>query len=261
LSLIISLILVNGLGFLLRYYDYDRFVIILGFRFHLSLVLPFIVFLFEKNFTLVKEQLTKVKWKEILQQFLLIFIPSVLLFGIIILIKQGDFSDPEYLYELGFSSIVDLPIYLLWNLPQLLMIGIVVKSITEKFKFSYPIVFLFLLLLFGYEYIPLQKEKLIILDLIKYAVNILLFSLIFVQQKSIYSAASSVFLSLWILVLIIGAKNPDVVQIVLAKNYTEWEGFLEFSKIISNYISIIFSGLMIILFSIYFLLNREKIKI
>jgi len=260
LILIISLILVNGLGFLLRYYDLDRFIIFLGFRFHLSLTLPFLLFLFEKKFSLIKKNLKKFCWKDILQQFFLMLISSVILFGSLILAKQAHFGDPDFFYELGLSSIIDLPVYFLWNLPQLFMIGIVIQNEREKYKFSYPIIFLFLLLLFAYEFIPLHKEKLLLFNVYNYASYILFITLVFVQRKSLYATALTVFLFLWILILLTGTYNTSAIKNILAKNFDEWEGFLEFSKILIKYISFIFSGLMIILFSIYFFVTRKRIK-
>ncbi len=258
--LLLSLILVNGLGYLLRYYDLDRFIIILGFRFHLSLILPFVLFLFEKKFHLIKKQIKNINWREVINQLSMLLISTVLIFGSLILIKKADFSDPYFFYELGLSSLIDMPLYFIWNLPQLFMIGIVIHNERDKYKFSFPIIFLFLLLLFAYEFIPMNKEKLLPFNIYNYAAYVLFISLVFIQRKNLYASALTVFLFIWILVLLTGSTNISVIKNILAKNFDEWEGFLEFSKIIVNYISLGFSGLMIILFSIYFFVTRTRIK-
>ncbi|MCX6151647.1 MAG: hypothetical protein NTX22_14085 [Ignavibacteriales bacterium] len=256
--IILLLIIVNSAGFLLRYYGLDRFVIVLGFRFHLSLILPFILLLTQKKFGFIFSQLKKFKLKIFLTYFLLSTIPVLIICTVFYLMKVIEFADPDYFYEFGISSIIDLPIYFIWNLPQLLMIGLFLKFISEKKKFSFPLTVLVTLSLFVYELIPLHNDKLVLFSVYQMLTVSLLISLILVKTKNLYSFSLPVFFILWSNVLLFGSDSKTMIQILLAKNYESWEGFFELSKSLINYRLIIQVGITIIVFLIYYIVKRKE---
>jgi hypothetical protein len=260
LYIILLLILINGTGLLLKYYNLDRFVIIIGFRFHLSLLLPFLFLITQRKFAFIKQELKRFSVNNFIVHFIFVLIPLIVSAAVLFLCKYAELNDPDYFYEFGISSVVDLPLYFIWNLPQFLMIGLFLKYLTSNKKLNFIIGFAVIFSLFIYEFIPVHKEKFILFPAYNLAAVSILIALIIVKAKNIYSFAVAVFMFIWCNALLYGSENKSLINNLFAKNYSNWEGFLKLSKQIVNYYFVIQAILTIIFFLIYYIVSQRKIK-
>ncbi|HSP87383.1 MAG TPA: hypothetical protein VLN45_04570, partial [Ignavibacteriaceae bacterium] len=119
LIVIFVILIVNAAGFLLRYFQLDTYFILIGFRFHLSLLIPFLIVLKYVDFTFVKELIIHPSKQRFLFILILSFLPLLFIPVDMFLLKEFKVGEQDYFFELGLSSITDYPIYLLWNTPQL----------------------------------------------------------------------------------------------------------------------------------------------
>lgn len=245
---LIILIIVNIAGYLLRSGGYDRFFIFMGFRFHLALVIPALIFFKNDFFSFAKKSLTKPEGSRYLISFLGV-LPLCIVTALLYYFKITDVADPDYFYELGLSSFIDYPVYLFWNLPQLIILGLFLKNIAESGKYRFPLVFLVLLSLFAYEFVPLPKTQFSLPDVMAYVPAVFLFAMIISRFRDIYLFAASLFTVLWGFILVFGTKSETLIRMLLAAQYDEWTGFFSISK---NYADFLMPGffVVVILFSI-----------
>lgn len=235
LPFIVSIILVNAAGFLLRYFEFDTYIILLGFRFHISFIIPFILcFSFGLNDE-IKNIFIQSRLKGWFSILFLVLIP------VLVVIVSGyyffklDFTDPEYFYEFGLSSIVDYPVYLLWNFPQIAALFIVIKFYSgEKKIFIKSFIFLFCLFLF--EFIPIEKLEIKYFSLIPFLLAVLIAALSISRFKNIYWFAIIIFTMLWINPLAFGSESQTMIKLLFARQYSSWEGFFSIDKKITMYI-------------------------
>ena len=129
----VAIVIVNALGFALKFFDLDTYVIILGFRFHIAAIIPFLIVIKKDHFTLIKESFIKPKFVQIGRPILIFVLINVLFILILFLVKKIEIGDPEYFYEFGLSSIVDYPIYLIWNSIQLILLYHFLIDNSKKF--------------------------------------------------------------------------------------------------------------------------------
>ena len=158
------LLLINAIGFLLRYFQLEDYIIIAGFRFQVSLVLPFFFIFRKKHFNLLKEYFIKPVYKKYSVIFIWILIPILSLVPSLLVLKKITISDPYRFYELGLSSIADFPIYLIWNFPQLLLFVIFLFLSVEGRKFKFLVTTFITITLFLYQFIPIHDKILFNLD-------------------------------------------------------------------------------------------------
>jgi hypothetical protein len=260
LYIILLIFLINAAGFLLKYNNLDRFIIIFGFRFHLSLVLPFLFLIFKKKFTFIRQEIKKFNGENFIINIILVLIPLLIMVTVLFVLRYIKSGNPDYLYEFGISSIVDLPVYFIWNLPQLLMIALFLKFIISAGKLNFLSGPALIFLLFIYELIPLQKEKFMLFVLFDLISASILFSIIALNVKNIYSFAVSVYLFLWSNIFLFGSENKSLINNIFAKNYAEWDGLLELSKQVIHYNFLIQTLFTIILFLIYYIVSQRKQK-
>jgi hypothetical protein len=251
-------LLVNSIGFLLKYFSLDRYFIVLGFRFHLALVFPFIYLFLKRRTDYIKLELKKFEFKSFLNHFILVIIPAGVLVTVPFIMKIIDLADPDYFYEFGLSSVFDFPVYFVWNLPQILMISIFVKFVCDHYKPKFLLCLLILLFLPAYEFIPLQKVKFSIFPVIDLLSAVILIALISTNAKNIYAIAISIFTIFWSNVLLFGSKEESFIRILFAKNFDSWEGFFEVPKFLINYSFVIQEGFTFLFFMIYYIFVRNK---
>jgi hypothetical protein len=264
---VILIIITNAIGFLLKNYGFDRSFTLLGFRFHLSLVLPFILVFIKKDYlSILKKYFVHPGDKNYLLAFSFIFFPALIISLLLFLFNSAAIGDPDYFYELGMTSILDYPVYLIWNLPQLLMLSSFLIISTHGKKYKQPLFFLILLSLFLYEFIPLEKSSLpILIDAGTYLLAAAVFSMFFSKVRNIYLFSISVFSTLWINILLFGSNSKLFVGLFLARTYDKWDGLLEVSKTFSPYTMLGQFALAFILFFIPFMLisrqnNRSSVN-
>ncbi len=235
-KIILAVILVNTAGFILRYFNLDTYIIIIGFRFHLSLILPFFIVFKEDYLKEIKQLFVNPEYNKTLSPLTWIAAPLVIIGIIFYLFKILKLGDPEYFYELGLSSIFDYPVYLIWNAPQLLLFFFFLYFSTYKVKAKFFLTFLLIVLLFTYEFIPLEKGKFLYLNSINFLLTALIISLILQFYLNIYWFVIIVFTILWSNILSFGSGSSNLIHLFLAAHYISWEGFFEITKNWSGYV-------------------------
>lgn len=256
----ILILLVNICGFLLKYYGFDRYITLLGFRFHLSLILPMLIIFRQGASDTIKARLFHPEHNKYVRVVMLIVLPLVILVGGLYFLHSLDIADPDYFYELGLSSIIDFPMYLIWNLPQLLILGLFLAVVTEGKRFKFLLSLFTMLMLFFYEIIPLGKDQFAFNQIYNFIVSVLLFSLFITWIENVYLFAIFVFSVIWSNILLFGSSSRVLVNLLLAKNYDSWDGFFSVSKALSAYPYIILAGITLVLLLIMMAVNNSSDK-
>ncbi|NWF89406.1 MAG: hypothetical protein HXY50_08070 [Ignavibacteriaceae bacterium] len=233
--LIISIVLVNVIGFALKYFNLDTFVVLLGFRFHLSAVLPLIIVFKWRNLTSLKEIFGHPPLKKISGVLFTFLFISILFLAAVYLSGKAEIGDPEYFYEFGLSSIADFPIYLIWNSLQLFALYIFLVIVNQSFKHAFIINLLILVLLFAFEFIPLKKGSIDYWGISSFFIMTINAALILNYLNNVYLFVILVFSTIWFSLLAFGSSSPILINIFFAANYFSWEGFFTVEKNLSNY--------------------------
>jgi hypothetical protein len=254
----LAVFFVNAVGFALKYLGLDTYVILLGFRFHIAAIIPFLTVIKKNHFTLFKESFLKPQFVRIVRVILTFILINVLFISVLFLLNKIEIGDPEYFYEFGLSSIADYPIYLIWNSIQLFLFYFFFLIIQKNFKQSFIIVLLVSILLFIYEFIPIKK---IVFNYESIGSLLLMGLIVAVTLKyfnNIYLFIILIFSTIWISALAFGSSSSTLVNIFFAANYDSWEGFLVVDKTISNFI--IPANYFLILLSLLILVLVRKRK-
>jgi hypothetical protein len=233
--ILITIIISQGICFLLKVLGYNSYFFLLGFRFHLSIVIPFVFLLWRTGFFHIKNTLLTVEYKKIVPVLLIMIVPLLFITGSLFVFEKVKIIEPEYFYELGLSSIFDFPVYFIWNLPQILFLYSFLLLLKEKNRYFLLSTF-FLLSLFFFEFIPLGKDKFEIFDIIDYIVTLFFVTVLFYRVENFYSFALILFFTLWCSLLLYGSSSEQLVQLLLARNYDKWEGFFKIDKLLLQYI-------------------------
>jgi hypothetical protein len=252
----IAIILVNLLGVTLKYFQFDAWFIFLGFRFHLSAVLPFFILFDGQTPGDLKKIFSKPKFRKKIIPIIWLISSIIIVTGILFLLKKIKFADPDYFYEFGLSSIFDYPLYLIWNFPQSCFLFYFLFRISEKSHFRFLNVLIGLTLLFVYEFIPLNK----IVDPFEIAGAILLFiiaSFFVTKLQNIYWFGIILFSSIWSIILLFGSKSEEIINIFFAREYGEWDGFFNISKGLNSYIIPSFFLVLMIFVAISSVLKKQ----
>lgn len=238
---IITAILISAsAGTLLKLFDLNTYIILLGFRFHLSCVVPFLFIIGTYLLHHIREAFANPPFKRNFFFILIIFLPLTAIVAGLYIMKFVELGDPEYFYEFGLSSIVDYPTYLIWNSLQLFMLFFFLESAAKTIKFSFITVFFTLVLLFGYEFIPAAKQQLQYIDMGIFIVISLIASLLISKYRNVYWFTVTLFSLIWSSVLLFGSSSKGIINNLFASQYNSWEGLLEVSKLISPYAIIIY---------------------
>ncbi len=259
LLLIISIAAVNLLGIILRIYKLDTYFILFGFRFQLSLTLPFFIIIGEAALSKAKEFLISPIYINALKTLLWIFLPFVILSAVLYFSKIITPGDPDYFYEFGLSSIFDLPLYLIWNLPQLLLFALYLFLIQEGIKRSITITAIIIVLLFAYEFVPLANGNIDYFSIITLFAAALSSGIVIKYLPNIYWFCVIIFMVFWLNLLAFGSDSGIMLHIIFAAEYDRWEGFFDIANGFSQYI--LPAQWVITLFFIYsgYLHNKNNI--
>jgi len=259
LIIIAIILLVNAAGVIFRIYELDPYITLIGFRFHLSLTIP-LLFLVNKEYRKRAGYLMKhpgqFKWSP----FVVIILSAAALYAALYFTDLVKLSDPDYYYELGLSSIIDLPVYLIWNLPHILIFTLFISAVTADKKAGYLLAFLIFILLFTYRLIPLDKEKFDLTAALQLGSASILFSLFIYYIRNVYLSSSLSFLTIWLFLLLSGSNSEQMVSIFLGTYYSSWEGFLVPGKEWKDYIFFFYFGVQMILILAYILINAYNNK-
>ena len=255
------IILVNALGYFLRYFEYNTYFILLGFRFHIALFLPLILILRKGQRIIFKQTFLEPRYKGKFLPLLWILIPLLVISVspfLAEIIKEGD---PEHFYEFGLSSLFDYPIYLLWNFPQVALFYLFLVSASSGKKNIIIIMLSLIFFLFVFEFIPLKFNAEPVLNysgLCALFLTAFICSILIKFFENIYWFSISVFTILWIYFLAFGTKSALIVNILFASRYKSWEGFLISDKEITPYLLLFYLMLIIIMIFIALPLRRSS---
>jgi len=255
-QLITGLLITNIAGFFLRFFEFDTYFILIGFRFHISILLSFLFILYKSDVGSIKDFFVDLPYKRYSVIIVIVALPIAAIYLFLLVSGKISIADPDYFYEFGLSSIVDYPIYLIWNLPQLFMFFLFLNIIKSE-KHQFIIVTLLSVLLFTFEFVPIHEEinYMVIAGML---LSSLIAALLVINFKNIYLFSISIFSILWISILSFGSSSKKLINILFASQYEGWEGFFAVSKELSAYIIPAYFGIVLI---ILFLFHYFKIKV
>ena len=234
--LVISVIILNAAGILLRIFNLDTYFILAGFRFHISFILPFLIIFKKDQLHFIKKLFVDPQHKRTVLPLLWILLPWIIVAGVLYLLKKMEIADPEYFYEFGLSSIVDYPIYLMWNFPQIFCFFIFLAlsaSISSKNILLIPAVSF---LSFAFEFIPLNIKSIDYYGIISLLLMSLTIGLIIKYFQNIYWFTIVIFSVFWLHFLAFGSTSEEIIHLLFASQYSNWEGFLEVKKRFADFI-------------------------
>ncbi len=260
LSLIVFL--VNLIGFALKYFNLSEYIIIAGFRFHLSFVLPLLFVVKKRRINIIKEIIIHPSYKKFYILFFWILAPISLTLLSLFIFNKIKIADTYRFYELGLSSIIDYPIYLLWNLPQIILLGAFLSMAMHERKFKLLILFLLTASLFIYEFIPLNEEiifssNLIFSNILPVILIAAITGILIKYFPNIYIFSAATFSILWIYFLCFGSQSKTIVNLLFAANYDSWDGFFNVDK---NLNSFMLSGFLLLTLLIIIISAFKKKK-
>jgi len=250
----VTLAVVIQLALLL--FDLPTLFIFLGFRFHIVSLIFLVTFLFIHNQNLLIEKKKFSSFKGLFPYSSFTFVIMVIILVSLYFTKNAKFDEPELFYEIGLSSIIDFPLYFLWNLPQFLIILLFLKIFLEKVNSNFIICFIIVLILFSPQLILINIEKLDYYSILSYVTASILFTLIIKNFKSIYVATSLIYFALWLNIISLGTDSITLGKMILSANFKEWSGFLIIHKQFDNIVSSAYFGIVTILF----LFKRDENK-
>lgn len=234
--IVVSIFAVNIIGFTLRFYNLDTYFIFFGFRFQLSLLLPFFIIFGGDAIIKIKDTFSPPGQNKSFAPVLWIVVPFILLITVLFLTKIISPGDPDYFYEFGLSSIFDLPLYFIWNLPQLLLFALFLFGIQTDIKRNFVINSLVLVLMFIYLFIPVNKGEIDYYGIISLVFAALSAAAIIKYFPNIYWLCIIIFMVFWLNLLAFGTDSQIMLHILFAAQYSGWEGFFDVAKGYSKYI-------------------------
>jgi hypothetical protein len=228
--LVIAVIIISAAGIFLRFFNFDTYFIFVGFRFHISFILPLLIIFRKGQLKFIKQLFVDPHHKRTVLPLLWILLPLIIVAGILFLFKKIDIGDPDYFYEFGLSSIVDYPIYLLWNFPQLFCFFIFLALAATAFQKSFFAMSVITFFLFAFEFIPKNVRTIDysgIASLLLISVSI---GLLIKYFQNIYWFTIVIFSIFWLYFLSFGSSSEEIIHLLFASQYSSWDGFLEVNK-------------------------------
>lgn len=259
-------IIVNAAGILLKYFELDTYFIFIGFRFHFSLIISFLCILNYIDLASLKEMFVHPAKQRFVLILILSFLPLLVIPLDMLVLNQFKVAEQDYFFEFGLSSIVDYPVYLIWNVPQMFMLFIFMNTVIFSPKHKFIKAFLIIFSLFFYEiffvyskinFADIHFSEINYSDVTSYIFAVLLTALFISRVNNIYLFAVILFSVLWSAVLTFGSNSETIINILLASQYESWSGFIKPDKnLYAMYIQSAYL-LLIIIFSFFVL----KVKI
>jgi hypothetical protein len=253
IPLLLAVLSVNLIGVLLRLMDYPVYLILLGFRFHLSLLLPFLFILHKLRGDTIKKEFTAPVFKKNMVFIISLFVIPGFIMLILYLIGYITSGDPVYFYEFGLSSVFDMPVYLVWNSINIMFFFFFLKYAAD-IKFNFFILLILVILLFAYYFIPVTNE----FDLYSasgFVITAAVVSILITHYRNVYWFTIFLFTMLWLYFILFGTDNSDLIRILFASRYTSWEGFYNINQEITGYAYISYVS---VIFITLFLLSLSK---
>ena len=255
---LLLLLLLSGSNFALRYFDLPNYFFLIGFRFYGIIFISGIFLLLFHEVGTLKNYLLPFSFVKFYKYLFLVAIPAIVIVGVLFILRKIDLGDPDYFYELGLTSIVDYPLYLIWNFPQFLILYALLQMVELSFKMKIIPNFILLFFFFSAEFFALPKINFDIFPVISYLVVLLAITLFIYKKPTNVLAFSFYFFTIiWLGLLLFGSHSQTLLQIFLAKTYTGWDGFFEINKKMLPFVFPVYfllSGLLVLFF------KKEKPK-
>lgn len=264
---IFSLVLLYNLVFYFQdLLKTDLQLYLIGFRLNLFLVFNLLLILcYRENLTVIRSYLKNPgKFKNWILIFFIPVFTSLLTILLIYQIGTLKYRKPEFLIEFGLTTLLDIPIYYLWNLPLLLSYLILIILMIEKFTFPRTLLFAFVLnlsfLIPGMGIWTTKFQFLLLSDLIL-IFGMILFTLSVARfTGSAWLSIFSALISIYSFVLVFGSKNSFVIKTFFASTYKEWEGIFSIKKIEPEIIDLIYASIIILFAIFFFIFDRRKLQ-
>lgn len=257
--LLLAVIALNAAGILLRYFQLDPYMILVGFRFHISFILPLLIVFRKDQLAFIKQIFVDPHHKRTVLPLLWILFPVIILTGVLYYLHKADISDPEYFYEFGLSSVIDYPVYLLWNFPQLFCFFIFLALASTSSGKKFLLVSFITFLTFTFELAPFSLKSVNYLGIISLLFFSMSIGLLIKYFQNIYWFAIVIFSIFWIHFLAFGSGSEEIIHLLFASQYSSWDGFLEVNKLFAPYllsIQLIITFILILVSSFF---RKKKI--
>jgi len=249
LYLLFAALITNIIGYLIKTNNLSEIIFIAGFRVHFtSIILVFFIPILIKNINI--KDLILPTFNNQMKKYILLFISHLLIYVTIITllsvcnIVEIKFADPNYLHEFGLSSIIDFPVYLIWNFPNAFIILLFFMAIRENTDDSKINALLKMTIIYLYTIIPYSGKRINIEFLISeilFMLLLLFYIIIMIKYyKNIYFVYISVFTILWLFCLIFGTESSLWINLFFARNYNSWEGILHLNSKYNIYNLVLF---------------------
>lgn len=255
---LLAILFINVLGFTLKYLELNTFIIVFGFRFHIASFLPLTFVLTKNNLTVIKEILSSFSFKRLIKVFFILLLTTVIFIAAFYLTGLIEVGDPEYFYEFGLSSIIDYPIYLIWNLPQFILFYLFLYFLKNSVGKNFFVLLISIVLIFLYEFILIGKSNYDDLSIVSFLLVCILAAVEVKYFNDVYVFGMIMFSILWFGVLMFGSSSCNLINIFLAARYNSWDGFFTTSKNISTYILSFYFLLIIAILAVTILLEKRK---
>lgn len=233
---LLLLFILPGLNIVLRFFNLPNYFFFIGFRFYGIILLAGIFLYFYCGKEIWKQSLLSFSFKKICRHIFLVSLPPAIVVGGLFLLNKIELGDPDYFYELGLSSIVDFPIYFIWNLPQFLILYTLLQSIESSFRLNVIPNFILLFFFFSPEFVSFPKISFNVFAIISFALVLLTLTLFIYKKKNPLTFSFYIFTSVWMALLLFGSSSETLLQTFLAKTYISWDGFFEINKKFAPYI-------------------------
>ncbi len=257
--LLLAVIAVNAVGILLRYFKLDTYVVLIGFRFHISFILPLLIVFREDQLAFIKQIFVDPYHKRTVLPIMWILFPLIIVAGILYYLHKVEVGDPEYFYEFGLSSVVDYPVYLLWNFPQLFCFFIFLALAATVSEKKFLLISFISFLTFCFELVPFSTRNINYFNIISLLFFSLSLGLLIKYFQNIYWFAIVVFSILWLHFLVFGSGSEEIIHLLFASQYSSWGGFLETQKFFVPYLLPAQSALTFILILISSFFRRKRV--
>ena len=257
-NLILAILLVNATGLCLRYFNMGTYLILFGFRFHLSFVLPLVIVFNTSFLPYIRRSFINPEYRKASFYLLMIILPLLIETGCLYILNKLDLGDPDYFYEFGMSSIADYPIYLIWNFPQMILLFFFLVSVSFNSRFRFITVAVVIFLLFAFELVPFNKAIINYWNLGILISFSIIYSIIINYFRNIYWFGISLFTILWFAILAFGSSSKLMINLLFAGQYDNWDGFFEVVKDYMTFTLPIYFGIALIISCTACLLNSRN---
>lgn len=230
------LFILPGLNFALRFFNLPNYFFFIGFRLYGIILLAGIFLYFLGGKELWMQSILSFSVKKFCRYIFFVFIPPLIIIGSLFILNKIELGDPDYFYELGLSSIVDFPIYFIWNLPQFFILFTLMQTVESSFRLKILPNFILLMFFFSPELLTFPKISFNVFSIISFDLVLLTLTLFIHKKKNPLTFSFYIFTTVWMALLLFGTTSEPLLQTFLAKTYTTWDGFFEINKKFALYI-------------------------